>query len=169
MPVFTHLLSQHFPGLRTVSFEVPYSLEQSVRQLQGSQRELRPRQNAYYQNDQLVLACGMLALEKIDAVLVFYQNDRKDVRVHLHYLIRYLEDELLTGFTFSFQKNFEFFDEFPDNVYRRNGITRFSSLPDSLKIIRRKVPKQEYTWVQDEIQLTSEIPSSSINNALPGY
>jgi hypothetical protein len=169
MPVFTHLLSQHFPGLRTVSFEVPYSLEQSIRELQDSRLEPQPRENAYHQNDQLVLACGMLTLEEVDTVLVFYQNDRKDIRVYLHYLIRYLEDELLTGFTFSYQKNFEFFDEFPDNVYRRNGITSLSSLPDSLKIVRRKVPKQEHTWVQDEFQLTSEFPSSSINNALPGY
>lgn len=149
-PVFTHLLYQQFPGLRIIAFEVPYSLEQSIDQLQDSQRELGLQQTTYSHNDQLVLACGMLASEKLDVVLVFYQNAGQDIRVYLHYLIRYLEDELRTYFTISYQKNSEFFDEFPNNVYYRNGITSFSSLPDAVKITRRAVPKLEHMWVQDD-------------------
>jgi hypothetical protein len=111
----------------------------------------------------------MLSSEKVDVVLVFYKNERKDIRVYLHYLIRYLEDELCTGFTISYQKNLEFFDEFPDNVYRQNGITSFSSLPDAVKITRRTVPKPEYTWVQDEKLPMSAIDWPARNWDQPGY
>jgi hypothetical protein len=168
-PVFTHLLPQHFIGLRTMAFEVPYSLEQSIVQLRESKLELGLQQTTYSHNDQLVLACGMLASEKLDVVLVFYQNAGQDNRVNLHYLIHYLEDKLCTGFTISYQKNLEFFDEFPENVYRRNGITSFSGLPNAVKIIRRAVPKLEYAWVEEEkIPVPAYVPVMS-NWYQPGY
>lgn len=169
IPVFTHLLSQHFSGLRTIAFEVPYSLSQSIDQLRDIKREPELRGTTYSHNNQLALACGMLSSDKVDVVLVFYKNERKDIRVSLHYLILYLEDELCSGFAISYQKNLEFFDEFPDNVYRQNGITSFSSLPDAVKITRREVPKVEYTWVQEEKLPMSAIVWPARIGFQPGY
>lgn len=141
IPVFAHLLPELFPGLRTIAFETPYSLKEVTQEMSHMLPGIEPPGTKYSPKHQLVLACDMLASKKVDVVLVFFQKPTTAFLLYMHYLYRYLEHKLSTWFQAEYLKNFEFFDESPDSIYRRNGITSFSDLPNVVTIRRRTVAR----------------------------
>lgn len=125
-PAFTNLLRELFPTIMTIAMEVPNSLEES----------------AFYHNDLLGLACGMLPESKVDIVRLhhpyFNLQGENEKHYHVAYMMQGIENEVAVLFAVGNRRGSKMLNGVLEvrgnNTRNSRGIL---GAQDSVKITRR--------------------------------